>query len=102
MKILEKEDEKMLSRTRVSAEAVFGAAVPSKNDVRAKIASLLKSQDSLVVINKIGTNFGSRKAIVDAYAYKDEKSLKSAEVIPRKVRRAEKEAAKKAAAEKKE
>lgn len=82
IKIIAKKEAPLLLRTEVAAEATYGGAVPKKEEVSSKIASLLSAKESLVVVKKIQTKFGQKKAAVYAYVYNDEKSR--SEIEPKK------------------
>ena len=79
LKLLEKKEAPLLSRTEVKAELTFENATPSNEQVRDKIASLMSVNNSLVVIKNIYTKFGARKASVNALVYSDENTLKRIE-----------------------
>ena len=76
LKITEKKEEPLLSRTRITAEISFDAVTPSNKDVKAKIASALKANENIVVIKNIKVLFGKKEAKVIGYQYEDEKKLK--------------------------
>ena len=93
LKVIEKKEEPLLSRTKIVSQINFNAATPSAKDVKSKIASSVNADESLIVIKSIYTNFGFKKADVTAYLYKDKKEMESIEIKP-KERKAEKGAAK--------
>ena len=80
LKIIEKKDEPLFSRTKVISQIDFEAATPSSKDVKSKIASSLNANENLIVIKNIYTNFGFKKADVTAYLYKNEKEMGIIEV----------------------
>ena len=84
LKIIEKKEEPLLSRTKVISEANFDAATPSEKEVKSKIASSLKADENLIVVRNIYTDFGFKKAGITAYLYKDEKDMHSFESKPKK------------------
>ena len=72
LQIKSQKEEELLSRNKVEAELEFeDSAVPSRKDIITKIAEMIKSEPDLVVVTKVDTHFGSHKAIVHAYAYKN-------------------------------
>lgn len=79
LKIIDKKEQPLLSRTEIVAEAVFDAATPSKQDIKSKIASLVKSNENLVVVRHIYTEFGAKKAKILAYSYINDAELKKIE-----------------------
>ena len=96
LKVIEKKEEPLLSRTKIVSQVGFNAATPSEKDVKSKIASSLNADENLIVIKSIYTNFGFKKADVTAYIYKDKKEMEDIEIKPKKEKegKAEKGAAK--------
>ena len=80
LKIIKKQDNPLLSRKEIEAEANFSnEATPKKEDIKKKIVAMEKAEEKLVVIKNIHTSFSSGKANVLAYIYKSEKELKRIE-----------------------
>ena len=79
LKVSEKKEEPLLSRKRLVAELEFDAAVPSRKDVKAKIAQAEKADEKLIIIKKIKSAFRSRAAKVICCIYQDEKSMEKIE-----------------------
>ena len=79
LKIIEKKEEPLLSRTRIFAEISFDSTPPKKTDVQSKVASLQKVSESLIVVKDIKTIFGTKSAKTVCYQYQDEKKLKLVE-----------------------
>jgi ribosomal protein S24E len=92
LKIIEKKEEPLLSRTKIVSEMNFEAATPSSKEVKSKIASLLNADEKLIVVKNIYTDFGFKKADVSAYLYKDEKEMGIIEIKPKKAEAKEKKA----------
>ena len=84
LKIIEKREEPLLSRTKIISEVNFEAATPSTKEVKSKIASSLNADENLIVVKHIYTEFGFKKADVSAYLYKDEKEMENIEIKPKK------------------
>lgn len=84
LKIIDKKDEPLFSRTKITSEVHFDASTPSSKDVKEKIKSLLKVNENLLIIKNIHTYFGIKKAGVLAYLYKNEKDMDSIETTPKK------------------
>lgn len=76
IKIIEKKEEPLLSRTALKLNVSFKGATPSNQEVKKTIASSLKSDEKLITIRHIYTSFGIESATVAAYLYSDEKSMK--------------------------
>ena len=72
MKIHDKKNEPLLSRVEVSADIEFAGATPSYQDVTKGVASHMKADEKLVVVRHVYTEFGNKKAKVQAYVYSDE------------------------------
>lgn len=83
MKITLKNEEPLLNRQRIEGNISFEASTPSNAELKKKLASSNGCDEKLVAIRRIKTAFGDTKANFVAYIYKDEASLKSAE-IPKK------------------
>jgi len=84
MKIIEKKENPLLSRTEVSAEAVFEKATPSKADIKKQIASELKADENLVVVKNIYTDYGSPSAKITAFVYNSKEAMEKTEPKPKK------------------
>lgn len=83
LKITNKQDNPLLSRYKIEAEATFfKEATPKEEEVRKRIAAAEKADEKLVVVRKIHTLFGEGKANVLAFVYNSEEKLKRVE--PRK------------------
>lgn len=82
LEIKSKNQEPLLNRTTVLAEAVFDKQTPSNAEVKKEIGKKLSTDESLIVIKKINGFFGEKKAIIEAYLYNDKASLDKIE--PRK------------------
>ena len=84
LKIINKEPEPLLSRTKVEVEIEFDKATPSNEDVKAQLVKDLGKDEKLIVVKNIYTNFGLKKAKSMSYVYDDEESLKRIEPQPKK------------------
>lgn len=93
LQIIQKKEKPLLSRTEIIADLSFDAATPKKDELKVKVAESLKSDANLVVVKKVETIFGEKKAKVLAFVYKNEKDMKKIEPKP-KVKKAPKEEAK--------
>jgi len=79
-KILEDKKQPLFSRRIISAEIDFGEGkTPSRADVRNEIARAAKAEGKLVSVRKIATEYGYRKAKIEAFVYASEADLKKAE-----------------------
>jgi ribosomal protein S24E len=84
MKITEKKENPLLSRTEVTAEITFEKATPSKNDVKKQLASELKKDESLIVVKNIHTDYGAATARLSAFIYDSKEALEKTEPRPKK------------------
>ncbi|MBS3115261.1 hypothetical protein J4482_01385 [Candidatus Woesearchaeota archaeon] len=71
LKINKNIERSLLSRNRIYAEVEFDAAVPPRKDIIQKLAELLSVEPDLIVVKKIEPSFGSKKASIAAYVYKN-------------------------------
>ena len=76
LNVTSKTDEALMGRTYVKATVEFDASTPSYKDLSTAIAHNLKADEKLVVIRHVYTSFGSKKADISAYLYKDEAKKK--------------------------
>jgi ribosomal protein S24E len=82
--IAHKDKEPLLSRMRIAGEVVFESKTPSSDELRKSLATATKADEKLIVVKRIGTRFGMRKASFSAYVYEDEASMNAAEPKPKK------------------
>lgn len=78
VKIKEKKRNELLKRNEVIAE-VEEKTIPSKQQIREKIAALTNSKPEAMVIQQIKSNFGSPKAQIIARIYDTEEEMKKSE-----------------------
>jgi len=95
---MEKKEKPLLLRTEITAEILFEGKIPPKEEIKKEIVKEIKTNENLVIIKKIRTYFGLRKAKVKAYVYGNEADIKKME--PKK--KGKKEAKEKAEESKKE
>ncbi len=69
LKIIDKKKKPLLSREEITAEIFFDGKTPSKTEVKKLILNDVKANRDLVIIKKIRTYFGIRKATVTVYVY---------------------------------
>jgi len=79
-KITDKKEEPLLSRTRVEAEVSFDKATPSKSDIKKALVKELGKDEKLIVVKKVFTGYGVRKAKSVSYAYENEKAMSAIEL----------------------
>jgi len=77
--INQKNEEPLLSRTKVEATITFEKATPSYTEITGSLASQLKTDEKHIVIRHVYTSFGNKQAKVHAYAYEDETKKQFAE-----------------------
>jgi small subunit ribosomal protein S24e len=66
----------ILGRKEVDFTLSFEKATPSNVDVKKMVAEKVKSEENLVVVTKINTEFGMRQAKITAHIYNSEADLK--------------------------
>ena len=79
VKILEKKEVLLLSRTEVKAQLTFSGATPSTSEVTKALAKSLSTDEKTVLVREISTKFGFREAKVIAHIYKKEEDMKRIE-----------------------
>lgn len=81
MKILENKKNALLKRQEITAEEE-GKTVPSKEQVREKLAALVNSSAEQIIVTKIESKYGSHKSIVYANIYDTKEDMKKNEGMP--------------------
>lgn len=79
LKIIDKKEEPLLSRTRVKAEITFEKITPSREEIKSRLVKDLGKDEKLIVVKGIYTYLGSKKAKNLSYVYENEESLESIE-----------------------
>ncbi len=79
VKIVEKKEVPLLSRTRVTLVAVFEKETPKREEIRKEASKALGSDEKLTVIKHIYTRFGKPEAKIIAHIYKNEKEMMAIE-----------------------
>jgi len=79
IEVTRKEDEKLLKRIAFEAKIVFQSKTPSRIDMKKDLCNKLGSKDTLTVIRKILTDYGSERAKISGYIYDDEATMKNLE-----------------------
>ncbi len=87
LKLLDKKDETLLSRTSYLFEADIGnSPTPSRLDLRTFAAKFLKIDDDNLVIESVKAHFGDSKIVFSVRAYSSAKALKQIE-LPWRIKR---------------
>jgi len=81
LKILNKEHQPLLSRTKIESEILFEKSTPSGADVKTSLAKNIGKDEGLLVIKGIYTLYGMRKAKVLSYVYDNKESIKKIEKV---------------------
>lgn len=84
LKIINKNKEPLLARTKVEAEVIFEKATPSREEIKNKLATDLGKDKKLIVVKAIYTIRGLKKATNLSYVYENEEALKRIEVEKKK------------------
>ena len=80
LKIINKKEEPLLSRTRVEADILFEKTTPSRAEIKSKLSKDLGKDEKLIVVRSIYTQYGLKKARNLSYVYENEEDLKRIEV----------------------
>ncbi len=83
LKILDKKEQELLSRTAIKAHIIFDKATPSNEEIKKQIASGLKADENLVAVKNIYTEYGKSEADVNAYVYKSAEEMQKIEPKPK-------------------
>ncbi|MFH1591306.1 MAG: hypothetical protein ABIC95_05265 [archaeon] len=74
-KIISKEDQPLLSATKVTVDITYDKVTPSRKDVAAAVAKDTGAKPELVRVHGIDTTFGFGKATATVVVYKDEEAM---------------------------
>ncbi len=77
--ITEEKNNPYLKRKEIKGKMTFTAATPSNIETAKKIAELTKTDEKLLLMKHIYTQFGSQKAKFLAYVYESEEMKKKIE-----------------------
>jgi len=80
LKIINKKEYPLLSRTKVESEISFDKATPSGEEIKSKLGKELGKEEKLIVVKGIYMEYGLKKAKNLAYVYENEEDLKRIEV----------------------
>ena len=79
IKIIEKKEIPLLSRTRVTMAVKVQGATPSLDEMRKHAAKQLGADEKLTVVRHIYPRFGKSEAKIIVHVYKNEKEMLSIE-----------------------
>ncbi len=79
IEILNTNKEPLMKRTAFEAKVVFQGKTPSRPDMIKSLSQKLNSKDTLTIIKKIATNYGSERAVLNGFIYDDEATMKKLE-----------------------
>ena len=91
LKIINKKEYPLLSRTMVESEIAFEKSTPSKDEIKSKLGKDLGKDEKLIVVKSIYTMYGLKKCKNLSYVYENEESLKRIEVQKEKKKEAKPE-----------
>ena len=80
----------------------FDKATPSESEIRSALAKSLGRDEKLIVVKRLYTGYGVRKAKNVSYAYENEEVMKSIEPRPKEPKGSKGEAKEQKAEEKKQ
>lgn len=75
LKIREEKDSAILYRKEVVADVDFDDKTPSREKLRDKLSSLMKVPVETVIVKKVDSVFGEKKAVVFANVYKNAEDI---------------------------
>ena len=84
LKIVNKKEDPLLSRTKVESEIIFEKTTPSREEIKNELVKVLGKDEKLIVVKGIFTSYGLKKAKNLSYVYENEESLKRIEVEKKK------------------
>jgi ribosomal protein S24E len=79
VKILEKKKNELAKRTEVTAEVLGEKLIPSRAQIREKLAAQLGVKSDAIAVEKIGSKFGSSNVKIKANVYASVEELKKTE-----------------------
>ncbi len=79
LKITNKTEKPLLSRTEVTGEIAYDAATPSRVQLKKELATATKASADVVVVKSITPVFGVRKSKITAHVYKTVEDIKKYE-----------------------
>lgn len=65
------EKNELLNRREIGISVTFDGATPSRRDILGKVAALLDVSPDCVVLDSLGTQFGSMEAVAQVRVYED-------------------------------
>ena len=86
MKIIQEKDMPLLHRKDYVLELEHEGSTPNKEQVKQKIADLLKHGHDVIVLNHIYEKFGEHKVEIHASVYHDVEKLKHVEEVKKKAK----------------
>jgi len=103
LKIIEKKDNKLLSRVEIIAEMVHEGPTPGYEVIRKALAKQLDADESLIAVKHIYPSYGESRVKIIANIYEDKKAMEKIEPAPsEKAKKPTEEKPAEAAEEKKE
>ncbi len=93
LKLIEKKETPLLSRTDIKGEITFTGKTPSNDEVTKKLSTDLKVDAATIAVKHIYTSFGSTRAKVIAHVYKtaDDKTKIEPKIKVKKAKEEKKE-----------
>lgn len=79
VEIAEKIEQPLMSRALLKGFVTYDGAPPSFAELKKHIASALKADEALVVVQHLRSLFGTRKSELEAHVYKQKAAVESFE-----------------------
>jgi ribosomal protein S24E len=87
IEIIKENRNPLVDRTEIEFKVEnFGNGTPNRLDVKSKLAAMQSAKESLTIIKKIQTGFGSAQILCTAYIYDNSEELKFFEPLHIQVR----------------
>ena len=80
LKIINKKEDPLLSRTKVESEIIFDKGTVSREEIKNKLCKDFGKDEKLIVVKGIYTEYGLKKAKNLSYVYENEEALNRIEV----------------------
>ncbi len=79
LKIIEKKENKLLSRTEITAEMVHEGPTPSYDAIKKALAKQVNADESLIAVKHVYPSYGESRVKIIANIYDDKKAMESIE-----------------------
>ncbi|RMF56026.1 hypothetical protein D6745_00520 [Candidatus Woesearchaeota archaeon] len=81
LSITSQKEQPLMNRVELTADLSYEGATPSRVDIKKALASQLNTDQELIIITKISTQYGFNKATVSANVYKKKEDILESEYM---------------------